>query len=120
MKYLKIAIGNNLEEEEVKMDFIKRIILWFVNFILPKANPEFDDIIKNVKYWFLEFENENEFPTREIGLDCDGRIIMKMPYKNNYGYWTDNNLRIKDFDRLFKVQYIDKKEFEDKWVKFKI
>lgn len=25
------------------------------------------------------------------------QVILKMPFKNNYGYWIDNNLVLNDF-----------------------
>lgn len=29
-----------------------------------------------------------------------------MPYKNNYGYWTDNNLKLNDFKTTFVTSEI--------------
>jgi hypothetical protein len=45
------------------------------------ANPDFDDIIQHVKYWLIECNTETGIPDREIGLDKDNLVILKMPYK---------------------------------------
>ena len=57
-------------------------------------------------------------PEREIGLDKEGRVILKMPYKDNYGYWTDNNLLLNDFKEHFVVSEIRKDSFEKSWKLF--
>lgn len=40
---------------------------------------------------------------------------MKMPFGENYGYWTDNDLTAGGFERLFEVTYITKELFDEKW-----
>jgi hypothetical protein len=40
---------------------------------------------------------------------------MKMPNKENYGYWTDNSLRLDDFKQHFNVSEINKESFELHW-----
>jgi len=80
---------------------LKKLLVGVLTTIIPKANPDFEDKIDEVKYWLVECDNESGIPEREIGLDKEGRVILKMPYKDNYGYWTDNNLLLKDFKRTF-------------------
>ncbi|MBK7855619.1 MAG: hypothetical protein IPJ79_12595 [Bacteroidetes bacterium] len=41
-----------------------------------------------------------------------------MPYKDNYGYWTDNNLLLHDFKEHFVVSEINKDSFEQSWELF--
>jgi hypothetical protein len=84
--------------------------------IIPKANPDFDDKIENVREWMLEFDSDSELPEREIGIDEYGNVILKLPWKNNYGYWSDNNLKIEDFIKLFTPISISMEEFEDNWL----
>ena len=43
---------------------------------------------------------------------------MIMPWKSNYGFWTDNELKYFDFKESFKFQEIDKNEFENNWKRF--
>ncbi|MBL7922080.1 MAG: hypothetical protein JNJ40_17325 [Bacteroidia bacterium] len=57
-------------------------------------------------------------PTREIGKDINGKIILIMPWRDNYGYWTDNNITIDYFKDHFKATNIDKSEFEMNWDAF--
>jgi hypothetical protein len=118
MKYIKFKIPDNISETK-KKSLLKKYFFKAVSFILmkliPKANPDFDDQIDNVEYWLLECEKESGIPEREIGIDKNGNGIMKMPFKSNYGYWTDNNLLLKDFIEKFKAIEIEKREFESKW-----
>ncbi|HEV8506722.1 MAG TPA: hypothetical protein VGQ53_15030 [Chitinophagaceae bacterium] len=98
----------------MKNSFTKSVIRILSKF-LPAANPDFDQKIDDVKFWLVEWDSETGIPEREVGLDGDSRVIMKMPFKNNYGYWTDNNLRLSDFRELFKVSEISMESFEEQW-----
>jgi len=51
-------------------------------------------------------------------LDNEGRVILKMPFKDNYGYWTDNNLLLNDFKEHFVVFEISRNSFEQNWELF--
>jgi hypothetical protein len=86
--------------------------------ILPNANPDFDDKIDDVDEWLVEINEETAMPEREIGINNNGQTIMVMPFGKNYGYWTDNNLKLDDFVELFKAKRIAGKEFNDRWDKF--
>ena len=97
---------------------LKKAIIGVLTTVIPKANPDFDKEIDNVKSWIVEIETETGIPQREIGLDDGGKTIMKMPYKDNYGYWTDNNLLLDDFKKHFQVRAIEKTNFETKWEMF--
>ena len=59
---------------------LKKVLLGILTKIIPKGNPDFDDKIKEVQYWLVECDNETGTPEREIGLNKEGRVIMKMPY----------------------------------------
>ncbi|WP_146130047.1 hypothetical protein [Aurantibacter aestuarii] len=83
--------------------------------IIPKANPDFEEKIDFVETWIVELDNETGIPKREIGMDKDGRIILKMPYKKNYGFWTDSNLVFTDFKNEFDTSEITKDTFENYW-----
>lgn len=86
--------------------------------VIPKANPDYENEIDKVKSWLIELETETGIPQREIGLDNLGKPILKMPYKDNYGYWTENNLLLDDFKKHFQVREIDPTMFETKWNNF--
>jgi len=108
MVYIEINVPAKTEAKIAKFKKVIRRLIWL---IIPKANPDFDHKIQLVSKWLLEFEDNSSIPSREIGLDQDGNVIVKMPYKKNYGYWIDNNLKYSDFQRLFKIENIAKKYF---------
>jgi hypothetical protein len=98
----------------VKRTF-KSAIVGILTFIIPKANPDFENKIDLVENWLIELDFETGIPEREIGLNKNGQVILKMPFKNNYGYWTDNNLMLKDFKKHFKTSEINNTDFEKYW-----
>lgn len=96
----------------------KKALVGILTKVIPKANPDFDEKINEIQYWLVECDNETGIPEREIGLDKEGRVILKMPYKDNYGYWTDNNLLLNDIKEHFAVSEISKDSFEQSWELF--
>lgn len=114
MKYLSFPSPWEHHKEE-KRSFIEK----FLQMILPVANPDFDDKIKDVYFWMVEFDDEG-IPIREIGLDQNKKVILKMPYQRNYGFWTDNNMQYDDFKTDFSTQDIDGKQFNDEWKSLKL
>ncbi len=115
MLYLSIKIEKKQLKNKEKKTFIEKLL----SFILPIANPDFEDKIHYVSEWMLEFNDDKSYPIREIGLDSKGEVILKMPFKKNYGYWIDNNFVYKDFLKKFNYKIINKKTFEKNWVKIK-
>lgn len=116
MEYIKVELEKR--EGQRKYNFFQKLIIKIAYSIFPKANPDFEKEIDLVFIWYLEFDDTKKAPIRELGLDNDGKVIAKMPYKDNYGYWTDNNLNYDDFLNTFKTQEISKEEFEMKWSSF--
>ena len=86
--------------------------------IIPKANPDFEDKFFDVNEWLIEINEDAETPEREIGINDLGQTIMIMPFGRNFGYWTDNNLKLNDFIEIFNATLIVDKEFNDRWDKF--
>lgn len=118
MIYIKFKIPKTISENKKEGVFEKyffNIVSYIFRKITPKANPDFENQIDNVEYWLLECGKENGIPEREIGIKKNGIAIVKMPFKDNYGYWTDNNLKLNDFIEKFKATEIEKKEFEFNW-----
>lgn len=99
MIYLKIKETGRVTKKEA---FIKKSIRFLLGVIIPKANPDYDNKIDLVSYWLLEFENKETTPNREIGLGTNEDVIMKMYFKNNYGYWVDNSLTFNGFKKYFE------------------
>ena len=96
---------------------LKIVIIKFLYLILPKANPEFEDLLDSVKYWKVEYDIKEEATWREIGFDINGNSIVAMPLGNNHGYWVDNYFKIEDYRNLNSID-IEKSEFEKDWVTF--
>ena len=94
---------------------LKKVITGVLTTIIPKANPDYETQIDRVKSWLIELDTDSGIPQREIGLDDKGNPILKLPFRANYGYWTDNNLLLADFKRHFQVKEIGKEIFEIKW-----
>lgn len=88
--------------------------------IIPKANPDFDGKISNVKQWILEVDEEEGTPEREIGLDDNGKVMMMMPWKDNYGFWTDNSVQIDELAKTREMNFVDKEEFDRLWTEFEL
>jgi hypothetical protein len=119
--YIQFEAPKDAVETGDKSSFkhsIKNLAITILTKIFPVANPDFEDKIDDVKYWLVECDVASGAPEREIGIDENGRVILKMPYKENCGSWTDNNLLLKDFKEHFEVREITKEDFEQKWVLF--
>ncbi|MGC4041814.1 MAG: hypothetical protein QM710_13795 [Flavobacterium sp.] len=118
--YIQFEMPKN-EAQVSKDGWVKEalinIIAGILTKIIPNGNPDFDKEIDNVESWLVEFETETGIPEREIGLDKENRVIVKMPFKKNYGYWLDNNLLLPDFKEHFTVSEVTKETFEQHWEK---
>lgn len=115
MKYLTFRIPSKEKKEDSKASTFEMLLEWILEKLLPKANPDFDLKYEDVVIWFVEYDEDNHYTNREIGLDKDGRVIVKGPFQNNLGYWVDNDLTLPNYDNDFNIQYIDKAVFEKLW-----
>ena len=70
-----------------------------------------------MKTWYVEYDEENDYTNREVGLNKNGEVIVKAPYKKNLGFWVDEDLTLKDYSDSFEIQYVDKREFDMLWTK---
>ena len=115
MIYICFLDDNKPNHKERENSFFEKIFSSFLSFIIPKANPDFDHLINNVHMWYLEYDDLNKYTCREIGIDNNSRVIVKAPFLNNYGYWTDNNMTLKTYSSYFDIKYIDKEIFDFIW-----
>jgi hypothetical protein len=116
--YIQFGAPDNatrISKDEKVSNALKEMFLQILAKLIPKANPDFDHMIVDVKYWLIECDHETGIPVREVGLDKDGLQVLKMPVRRNYGYWVDNNLRLDDFKMYFIVSEISKEAFERIW-----
>jgi len=117
--YLKfIDPVNNLETSaRGPKGIFGQIVIKILTTILPNANPDYEDLIDDVHSWKLEFDIEHNATWREIGFDKSGKPIIAMPTGRNRGYWTDNNMKLKDYEQ-FNPSPISDEEFEKDWNEF--
>ena len=84
-------------------------------FWVPKASPDYEVVVNNVRHWHIEIDNDTGRAEREIGFDdCDKPIVFA-PTNRNLGLWTDS-------DRIFSVEdyeLVDKRIFNELWYSLK-
>ena len=112
-----IKFHNKSYNETDNLSLIDRVVVYFLNKIchIPKANPDFDGLYGQVIIWYIEYDEENDYTNREVGLDKNGEVIVKAPFKKNLGLWVDEDLTLKDYSDNFEIQPVDEKEFEELW-----
>jgi hypothetical protein len=119
-KHLEFRLTNKNEKYENE-NLFKKMFFDLLEFILKKiipiSNPIQGNLIDKVEYWIIEFEIKSGNPIREIGLDINKNVIVKFPFKNDYGYWLDNNLTLNDFIAKFETKEIKQTDFEENWMK---
>jgi hypothetical protein len=106
MRYLEIDTGQPSNGMKTP--------LWvqFLEWILPKANPDIGSYFRNTKIWWLEVD-ESGLPHREIGFDANGDAIVLGPIDGNYGFLLDAS---DDWSNSNADSPIAAEKFEDVWV----
>ena len=112
-KFYKKPIKGTDSLQKTESSLLRRIIRKISNKFL--SNPDFEAKLQDVIQWYLEYDEKNNEPWREIGLDSNNQIIVKMPDERNYGFWIDTNLTIEDFKNRFGIQKVTEKEFNELW-----
>ena len=64
--------------------------------------------------WIIEFDEEKNYVNREIGMGVNGVVIYQAPSEKHYGFWSDADLKILDFDK-FNPKKTSEKEFNSLW-----
>ncbi|TGD59381.1 hypothetical protein [Flavobacterium humi] len=114
MKYFKFSQPKKKLGVNKKETIISKILNFAFSFI-PKANPKYDKLIQFVDVWYIEYDDVNECIEKEIGLNENYQVILKMPFQNEYGYWLDTDMKFEDFQNRFGIEKIDEPEFFKKW-----
>lgn len=111
--------ANKSHGKRLLQRFFDRALILFLNKVchIPRANPDFDDMYYRVKTWYVEYDEENNYTNREVGLDSNGEVIFKAPYKKDLGFWVEKDLTLKDYSDSFETHYVNKSEFERLWIK---
>ena len=82
--------------------------------IIPRANPDFDDLYHLVRVWWLEVSEDSGLPHRELGLNELGTPIVAAPIGENLRFWLDSDMT---FDPGEGAP-IDAAKFEAVWQQF--
>ena len=82
---------------------------------LPVANPDFEDLFEEVSYWYVEYDLTGKYTNREVGLGEDGSPLTIAPYRDNLGFWTDEDLNLDDYKHRLQATAITAAQFEEKW-----
>ena len=93
--------------------YVIKCVFWFI----PKTNPDFEDVYENVITWYIEYDDINNYANREVGIDANGKVVVKGPYLKNLGFWTSEDLTYKQFISEFEIVHIEKKVFDVLWNK---
>jgi hypothetical protein len=65
----------------------------------------------------IEYDTMRYTTIRELGFDEQDNIILAMPLDQNYGYWSDNQLKLSDYERFNPIT-TSEREFDTAWMKF--
>jgi len=95
-----------------------RVFVKFLRRVLPMANPDYDNLFDKVVTWLVEYDENRDYPNREIGIDKYGKVIIASPFGDNLGYWTDTSMTLNDFRTHFAIEYTNKNFFENLWSNF--
>lgn len=118
MTYIEfeMPISEQSDKQKNRISLIfQSLIIRILRVFIPTANPDFEDMIDDVKFWLIEFDDKTGIPEREIGLNKEKKVIVIMPNDRNYGFWTDNNMKLADFKERFKVSEITETQFQKYW-----
>lgn len=118
--YIKFDIpaSENTKTISKTNGILQKLIVGALSSFIPKANPDYDSLIGKVSEWLLEINADDNKPNREIGIDKGGQTIMILPWRDNYGYWSDNEITLDYFKEHFKAININKLTFETIWDAF--
>ena len=114
IKFSEPSFKKEVKKETFFNKYLKSFISKSLSLFLPMANSDYEHLIDDVQEWKIEYDNTENCAWREIGFDKNGKVIMVMPFHNNYGYWTDNNLTLEDFKKFEYIE-ISATEFESEW-----
>lgn len=113
-KFNNISSVSDKSKRKVSVRILEDVLSYICNILLPHGNPDFEDKYVFVCKWYLEFNNELNETTREIGVDSRENIIVKAPYNHNRGFWVDEEFNMENYKK-FNIQMITEQEFNALW-----
>jgi hypothetical protein len=81
--------------------------------VVPAANPDFDDLYRNVRLWWVEVD-DNGAPQREVGFGSGNQVLMVGPLEENMGFWTDSPMVFNGPE----YEQVESAAFEAYWARF--
>jgi len=115
--YIKFSDTPATPEERKEFRRMSRI-MYAIFFFIPKANPEYEHLINDVAEWLLEIDSADNLPIREVAKDSNGKTLFIMPWRRDYGFYTDNTMKLDFFIEHHQAIVIDKTEFDKNWNEF--
>ncbi len=114
-KYIEVKTTKKSNEINVseKSGFFINMLCEVLKIIAPKANKD-ESKFDEVDMWCLEYDFDYNCVIREMGLNNKGDVIVKMPSKRNYGYFSDISAKYDDFKKFSYFNEISEQEFEEK------
>ena len=61
-----------------------KVLFKKLDWVVPKANPAFEDNIDKVFVWYVEYDTADNYTNREIGMDAEENVVFKAPYEDNF------------------------------------
>lgn len=87
MRYLRIEPLRDTTDSPA-IPTLTRLAARALETLLPRANPDLDPLLADVRVWWLEIEDTGE-PSREIGFSAAGEAIVLGPVGSNLGVLVD-------------------------------
>ncbi|AWA29435.1 hypothetical protein HYN48_04665 [Flavobacterium magnum] len=113
MKYFKFFDANT---KKIRFPNKKKISFWsfigkFLELTIPKSKKDFIEKLDIVFEWYIEYNDVEDYIEREMGLDENRSVILKMPNDKNYGFWIDTHLDLAYYFNHFDAKLISENEF---------
>ncbi len=84
-------------------------IIRLLTFWIPRASPDYEVNLNNIRYWYIEVDKSTWTAQREIGFDITNRPILFAPTDRNSGLWTDSQATFTETD----YKTVDRNLFND-------
>jgi hypothetical protein len=112
---MSVPLEKNQNYNDDRYSLVSKILGCALQKVIPRANPEFDPKLGEVQTWFIEYDSNADYVNREVGVDRNSKVIVKLPLRNNYGYWLDTDLKLDDYKKNFTVEDITPSLFQNLW-----
>lgn len=103
--------------EQIPKKWYWRLVVRILSVFIPKGNSKtYEQNLEKVRTWILEIDKESRCPNREIGLDENRNVVLIAPDEKDYGFWTDSNMKLQDFESKKGFKLTTQEAFNKLWV----